>query len=71
MLNIQTRKYLDDVEAYVIGTLIIFVVRNLEYRDSIPGVKQEYLLLCSVNTGSGTHPSFFCPVCTKVTVALE
>lgn len=59
MLNIQTRKCYDDVEAYVTGTLIIYVVRNLVYRESIPGMKQEYLLLCSVNTGSRTHPGFF------------
>ena len=26
------------------GTLIIYVVRNLEYRGSIPSMRQEYLL---------------------------
>jgi hypothetical protein len=31
------------VEAYVTGTLIVYIFRNLEYRDSIPGMKQEYL----------------------------
>jgi len=71
MLNIHKRKCWDDVEAYVTGTLIIYVVRNLEYRDSIPGMKHEHLFLCCVNTGSGTHPGLFCPVYTKVTIALE
>ena len=51
------------MEAYVTGTLIIYVVRSLEYRDSIPVMKKEYLLLCSVNTSSGAHPGLFCPVC--------